>query len=155
MAYVAQNMKNLQPFGDVPKKLTLSLRRSFVATRTFAQALLEGKKILGKIVKIAPRDKCTEALTKMNSCPHCQVNHYLINIIYVKHVLKITLTHFDLHFYIHAFQGLPTVRPCASYCHNVMRGCLAYHAELSESWDKFAGNYPIFCQLSCYSFEKR
>ena len=65
-------MQKLQPFGDVPKKLTLQLRRSFVATRTFAQALLEGKKILTRVLKIAPRDKCVESLTKMMSCPACQ-----------------------------------------------------------------------------------
>ena len=45
-------MKKLQPFGDVPKQLTEQLRRSFVATRTFAQALLEGKQILNKILKV-------------------------------------------------------------------------------------------------------
>merc|ERR1719431_2128698 len=102
---VSKNMKKLQPFGDVPKKLTLQLRRSFVATRTFSQALMEGKKVLSKILKIPPKDKCAEALTKMTSCPACQ--------------------------------GLPAIRPCSSYCSNVMKGCLAYHAELSDSWDKF------------------
>ena len=101
-------MKKLQPFGDVPKKLTLQLRRSFVATRTFSQALQEGKKVLGKILKIAPKDKCVEALTKMTSCPACQ--------------------------------GLPAIRPCSSYCENVMKGCLAYHAELEDSWDKYLDN---------------
>ena len=45
-------MKKLQPFGDVPKKLTEQLRRSFVASRTFAQALLEGKQIVNKISKV-------------------------------------------------------------------------------------------------------
>ena len=46
-------MKKLQPFGDVPKKLTEQLRRSFVASRTFAQALLEGKQIVNKISKVS------------------------------------------------------------------------------------------------------
>jgi len=102
---VSKNMKKLQPFGDVPKKLTLQLRRSFVATRTFSQALLEGKKVLARILKIPASSKCAEALTKMTSCPACQ--------------------------------GLPAIRPCTSYCLNVMKGCLAYHAELSDSWDKY------------------
>ena len=102
-------MKKLQPFGDVPKKLTLQLRRSFVATRTFSQALQEGKKILAKIMEIPPRDKCVEALTKMTSCPACQ--------------------------------GLPAIRPCSGYCQNVMKGCLAYHTELSDSWDKYIGKF--------------
>lgn len=98
-------MQKLQPFGDVPKKLTLQLRRSFVATRTFSQALQEGKKILTKILKIQAKDECAEALTKMSSCPACQ--------------------------------GLPAIQPCTSYCLNVMKGCLAHHAELNDSWDKF------------------
>ena len=52
LSCVSQTMKKLQPFGDVPKQLTEQLRRSFVATRTFAQALLEGKQILNKILKV-------------------------------------------------------------------------------------------------------
>lgn len=32
-------MKNLRPFGDVPDKLSVQIKRSFVATRTYAQAL--------------------------------------------------------------------------------------------------------------------
>jgi len=105
LSCVSRNMKKLQPFGDVPKKLTLQLRRSFVATRTFAQALQEGKKVIAKILKIQPKEECVEALTKMTSCPACQ--------------------------------GLPEIRPCSSYCTNVMKGCLAYHAEMSDSWDKY------------------
>ena len=38
-----------------------------------------------------------------------------------------------------ACQGLPEVRPCSGYCINVMKGCLAFHAELNESWGKFIG----------------
>ncbi|CAA9997829.1 unnamed protein product [Nesidiocoris tenuis] len=40
-------MKELKPFGDVPDKLSLQLKRSFVATRTFSQALT----ISGNIVR--------------------------------------------------------------------------------------------------------
>ena len=119
---VSRNMKKLQPFGDVPKKLTLQLRRSFVATRTFSQALQEGKKLLAKILKIPPREKCVEALTKMTSCPACQ--------------------------------GLPAIRPCSNYCSNVMKGCLAYHTELSDSWDKYIGMFSFFKNSSwelCFS----
>jgi len=69
---VSQTMKSLQPFGDVPQKLNQQLRRSFVATRTFNQALINGKYILNRIVKIQPRDRCVRALTKMSSCPACE-----------------------------------------------------------------------------------
>jgi len=111
LSCVSQTMKKLQPFGDVPKKLTEQLRRSFVASRTFAQALLEGKQIVNKISKIQPKEECVRALTKMSNCPACQ--------------------------------GLPEVRPCQGYCINVMKGCLAFHAELNESWGKFIDNLGL------------
>ena len=85
--------------------LVLSFLRSFVATRTFSQALSEGKKVLSRVLKIQAKDECAEALTKMSNCPACQ--------------------------------GLPAIQPCTSYCLNVMKGCLAHHTELGESWDKF------------------
>lgn len=40
---VAENMQEMKPFGDVPKKLGMQLRRSFVATRTFFKSLMRGK----------------------------------------------------------------------------------------------------------------
>ncbi|KAF8788610.1 Glypican-6 like protein [Argiope bruennichi] len=33
--------------------------------------------------------------------------------------------------------GLPDLRPCSNYCLNVMRGCLAYHAELHQEWNNY------------------
>lgn len=38
-----------------------------------------------------------------------------------------------------ACQGIPEILPCPDYCVNVMKGCLAYHAELGDSWDNFIG----------------
>ena len=40
-----------------------------------------------------------------------------------------------------ACQGLPEIQPCKGYCINVMKGCLAFHSELSDSWNKFIGEY--------------
>ena len=42
-----------------------------------------------------------------------------------------------------ACQGLPAIRPCSNYCSNVMKGCLAYHSELADSWDKYIGEFLI------------
>lgn len=39
-------MKDLKPFGDVPQKLSVQIKRSFVATRTFAQALNVAKDVV-------------------------------------------------------------------------------------------------------------
>lgn len=52
LSCVSQTMKKLQPFGDVPRKLSEQLRRSFVATRTYAQALKSGRQILNQTLKV-------------------------------------------------------------------------------------------------------
>ena len=38
-----------------------------------------------------------------------------------------------------ACQGFPELRPCSNYCINVMKGCLAFHIETQDMWDKFVG----------------
>ena len=38
-------------------------------------------------------------------------------------------------------QGLTSLRPCNEYCMNVMKGCLAYHAEIDASWAKYLSEY--------------
>lgn len=40
-----------------------------------------------------------------------------------------------------ACQGLPEIQPCKGYCINVMKGCLAFHSELEDSWNKFIGEF--------------
>lgn len=39
--------------------------------------------------------------------------------------------------YCPACQGLPELKACSNYCINVMKGCLAYQAELDTEWNKF------------------
>jgi hypothetical protein len=38
-----------------------------------------------------------------------------------------------------ACQGLPELKACSNYCINVMKGCLAYQAELDADWNNFVG----------------
>jgi hypothetical protein len=45
-------MKELKPFGDVPHKLSVQLKRSFVATRTFSQALNVASDVVADMVKV-------------------------------------------------------------------------------------------------------
>jgi hypothetical protein len=42
-----------------------------------------------------------------------------------------------------ACQGLPELKACSNYCINVMKGCLAYQAELDADWNNFVGNVLI------------
>jgi glypican 4 len=45
-------MKELKPFGDVPDKLSVQIKRSFVATRTFAQALKSGADVSKNMMNV-------------------------------------------------------------------------------------------------------
>ena len=53
-------------------------------------------------------------------------------------------------------QGMPGILPCPDYCVNVMKECLAYHAELEASWFKYIGiistHYRKRSLLSCFFF---
>lgn len=46
-------MKELRPFGDVPQKLSVQIKRSFVATRTFAQSLNAVKDVVDKMQEVS------------------------------------------------------------------------------------------------------
>lgn len=46
-------MNELKPFGDVPDKLSVQIKRSFVATRTYAQVLSTGAEVLKKAMNVS------------------------------------------------------------------------------------------------------
>ncbi|XP_076370289.1 glypican-6-like [Tachypleus tridentatus] len=105
LSCISKHMEELKPFGDVPRKLTLELKRSFIATRTFVQALTVGRDVVSEILKVGPSQECSRALMKMSYCPHCK--------------------------------GFPDLKPCTTYCLNVMKGCLAHHSELNNTWNSY------------------
>ncbi|XP_054161545.1 glypican-6-like [Oppia nitens] len=74
---VSKHMDELKPFGDVPKKLNQEIKRSFIATRTFVQALNNGKDVIKNILEIQTSAECSNALMKMSYCPHCQTSNEL------------------------------------------------------------------------------
>ena len=49
-------------------------------------------------------------------------------------------------------QGLTELRPCNNYCLNVMKGCLAYHIELQDQWDKFIGKIDVASRIFSIRF---
>ena len=49
---ISEKMEELKPFGDQPKKITLEVKRSFIATRTFVQALSNGRDIIRNIMEV-------------------------------------------------------------------------------------------------------
>ncbi|XP_046392799.1 glypican-6 [Ischnura elegans] len=103
---VGEHMKDLKPFGDVPHKLSVQVKRSFVATRAFAQALSVAATVSSKMSSLRPGPACGLALMRMTHCSACR--------------------------------GLPSaLKACSNYCINVMKGCLAQHAEVDNDWNHF------------------
>lgn len=68
---VSEHMKDLKPFGDVPDKLSVQIKRSFVATRTYEQALSAAAEVARNLVALRPSAECTAALTRMQQCGLC------------------------------------------------------------------------------------
>ncbi|XP_055377169.1 glypican-6 [Condylostylus longicornis] len=92
---VSEHMRELKPFGDVPDKLSVQIKRSFVATRTYAQAVITASEIVKKVANTRVYSECTAALTKMQQCGICKghsekpCNAYCVN------VMKGCLQHFN------------------------------------------------------------
>ncbi|XP_011503650.1 PREDICTED: glypican-6 isoform X2 [Ceratosolen solmsi marchali] len=68
---VGHHMKEMRPFGDVPQKLGVQIKRSFIATRAFSQALQVAAEVLKKMQQLSVSSECTAALTRMTACPSC------------------------------------------------------------------------------------
>ncbi|XP_011866007.1 PREDICTED: glypican-6 [Vollenhovia emeryi] len=68
---VGEHMKEMRPFGDVPQKLGVQIKRSFVATRAFSQALTVAANVLKNMQSLKPSADCAAALTRMTACPAC------------------------------------------------------------------------------------
>lgn len=69
---VSEHMKELKPFGDVPDKLSVQIKRSFVATRTYAQALNIAAEMTKALMNVRINTDCTAALTRMQQCNVCK-----------------------------------------------------------------------------------
>jgi len=72
LSCVSENMDQLRPFGDVPRKLASAVKRSLVAARALVKALRTGHEIANQMTKISPSKECLTAVQKMSSCPACQ-----------------------------------------------------------------------------------
>merc|ERR1719422_731054 len=102
---VSDNMDILRPFGDVPRKLASSVKRSLVAARALVKALRTGHEIANQMTKVTPSQECLTAVQQMHTCSACK--------------------------------GLPELQPCQGFCVNIMKGCLAYHYEIDDLWNKY------------------
>ncbi|XP_048481726.1 glypican-6 [Plutella xylostella] len=68
---VGEHMRETQPFEDVPKKLSVQLRRAFVATRTFHKALRAGADVVRNMLQVGVTPECITSWTRLRSCGAC------------------------------------------------------------------------------------
>ncbi|XP_059049274.1 glypican-1 [Achroia grisella] len=87
MRCVNSNMRDIQPFEDVPHKLSLQLRRALVATRTFHKSLRAGADVVRNMVKVGVSNECVTAWARLSYCgtcgglPHPACSRYCHNVI--------------------------------------------------------------------------
>lgn len=58
MECVSRHTEQLQPFGDVPRKLRIQLTRAFVAARTFVRGLAIMPEVVNKVSKVGYLNFC-------------------------------------------------------------------------------------------------
>ena len=58
---VRASVRNLTPFGDVPQKLGVQLKRSQVAARTFSQGLMIGRQVVDALAMVSRASLITSA----------------------------------------------------------------------------------------------
>ncbi|CAH2099464.1 unnamed protein product [Euphydryas editha] len=68
---VNEHMRDIQPFEDVPSKLSVQLRRAFVATRTFHKALRAGADVVRNMIQVGVTQECVKAWARLRYCGTC------------------------------------------------------------------------------------
>ncbi|XP_037796683.1 glypican-4-like [Penaeus monodon] len=91
---VTRHMEELQPFGDVPQKLTTQIKRSFVALRTFVQGLATGRDVVRNVLKVNPSVSCVHELMRMTHCSTCDGHQGVRPCLpYCRDVINLCLAH--------------------------------------------------------------
>uniref|UniRef100_A0A3Q3W8X9 Glypican 2 n=1 Tax=Mola mola TaxID=94237 RepID=A0A3Q3W8X9_MOLML len=67
---VSKHAEQLQPFGDVPRKLRVQVSRAFVAARALSQGLATGRDIVNKA--LTADSECVRGLMRQWYCPLCR-----------------------------------------------------------------------------------
>ena len=113
---VSEKMEELKPFGDIPKKLKIEVKRSFVATRTFVQSVMSGVEVLQKVEDISVTNDCSRALDNYR---------FLME--------KIPPSSFSSH-YSSSNDQVPLCNPI---CSSLLSRCLSLHHELNHEWTNY------------------
>lgn len=104
---IYDNTNYARPFGDTQRKIAHQTSRSFMASRVFMEGLREGVDVVSELLNLPVGDECSIAFMKMTQCSICY--------------------------------GVSSdiVRPCMSYCKNVMKGCFTYIIMIQGKWDEY------------------
>ncbi|KAL0849765.1 hypothetical protein ABMA28_011718 [Loxostege sticticalis] len=71
LSCVNEHMREIRPFEDVPQKLSVQLRRAFVATRTFHKALQAGAEVVRNVMQVGVTSECVTAWARLRYCGGC------------------------------------------------------------------------------------
>ncbi len=69
----------LQPFGDIPLKISRSLVQSVSAANVLLRAFYQGSEVLGNVENLSSdilSPKCKNALVKLNYCASCKGHNF-------------------------------------------------------------------------------
>ncbi|MEQ2248757.1 hypothetical protein ILYODFUR_022261 [Ilyodon furcidens] len=69
---VSKHAEQLQPFGDVPRKLRVQVSRAFIAARALSQGLAFGRDIVNTATKLTADSECVRGLMRQWYCPLCR-----------------------------------------------------------------------------------
>uniref|UniRef100_A0A3P9PG34 Glypican 2 n=1 Tax=Poecilia reticulata TaxID=8081 RepID=A0A3P9PG34_POERE len=69
---VSKHTEQLQPFGDVPRKLRVQVSRAFIAARALSQGLAFGRDMVNTATKLTADSECVRGLMRQWYCPLCR-----------------------------------------------------------------------------------
>ncbi|KAM4732269.1 glypican-2 [Anableps anableps] len=69
---VSKHTEQLQPFGDVPRKLRVQVSRAFIAARALSQGLAFGRDTVNTATKLTADSECVRGLMRQWYCPLCR-----------------------------------------------------------------------------------
>ncbi|KAK2868487.1 hypothetical protein Q7C36_000358 [Tachysurus vachellii] len=69
---VAKQAETLRPFGETVREFKLKVTRTFVAARSFVQALVVAGEVVRKVSQVPLSVECVHALMKQTYCPQCK-----------------------------------------------------------------------------------
>ncbi|OAD56026.1 Glypican-6 [Eufriesea mexicana] len=150
---VGEHMKDIRPFDDVPQKLGVQIKRSFVATRTFSQALTVAADVLKSMQSLRSNNSVSKPLEVplgtsklINTAPNHRSKllkrvagtagkSFGFSQLKPSAECAAALTRMTVCPSCSGITG--NVLACGDMCVNVMKGCLAQHAALDVEWNHF------------------